>query len=399
MVTAPKGQGRSRRYALTINFKKKDTMEANQQDLEAFVDKLKPYLESSKKLFRYFIAGKEVGKTGTLHLQCYMELMEAKTWEYVKALDPFKSAHLEIAIASAERNTQYCSKDDIVVVKFGTPAGGTSAGGKARAKQQEDEYITWQQLIKDQVCWQDVLNEPSLQKALAKHPGWVAQVWGLREWPIPTEVSLFAWQAKLIDTLYQKPDDRKILIYVDKEGHHGKSWFTKWLCMHAGATILGNVDAHAAYAYQGEKIVIFDVSKDRHDGVNWGLIEQVKNGLMFNAKWHSGKKIFDIPHVVVMLNELPDLSTRLSKDRYNSTIYNLPEGREALDYMLHDYEYDIAKKWWFPKVATLERHNAILIEDSEDDEPVAGPSTANIIVHETEDEFDEIPDEDFDDLY
>lgn len=398
MVTAKKGAGRSRRYAMTINFKKHDEDKANQKDLDTFVEMLKGYLEKSSKLFRYLIAGREVGASGTLHLQCYVELLEAKTWDYVKNLDPFKSAHIEIANASAEKNIEYCSKDDVVVLKFGEPAGGPKKGGQVHGKLEQDKFITWRELIQDQVCWEDVLNCLELMEPLAKHFGWVTQQWGLRKWPIPTEVSLFAWQAQLLDRLHQTPDDRKILIYVDKEGHHGKTWFTRWLCMHAGATILGNVDQHAAYAYNGEKTVIFDITKDRISQVNWGLVEQVKNGMMFNAKWHSGKKIFDIPHVVVFINDLPDLSERLSKDRYATSVYELPEGREALDYVSILYDYDIAKRWWFRRdPAKLTRSNAILLEDDDDDEPVAGPST-QIIVLETEDEFDEIPDEDFDDL-
>lgn len=57
----------------------------------------------------YAIVGKEVGESGTPHLQGYVRLSNAKTMYAVKKYLP--RAHLELAKGNDDDNRKYCSKD------------------------------------------------------------------------------------------------------------------------------------------------------------------------------------------------------------------------------------------------------------------------------------------------
>jgi len=65
-------------------------------------------LKSSDKL-SYLIVGKEVGESGTPHLQGYCELKGQLIFKNVKKLLP--TAHIEKRFGSAEQASKYCKKD------------------------------------------------------------------------------------------------------------------------------------------------------------------------------------------------------------------------------------------------------------------------------------------------
>lgn len=59
---------------------------------------------------KYMVAGKEVGKNGTPHLQGYVEYSSACTLS--AAIKRLKPAHVEIRMATAEKADQYCRKGE-----------------------------------------------------------------------------------------------------------------------------------------------------------------------------------------------------------------------------------------------------------------------------------------------
>lgn len=71
------------------------------------------FLEFCKIGGHYGIVGKEVGKEGTKHLQGFVHLKNAKTFEAArKALQKINGGtHIEIARGSFSQNVAYCSKD------------------------------------------------------------------------------------------------------------------------------------------------------------------------------------------------------------------------------------------------------------------------------------------------
>ena len=58
------------------------------------------------------------------------------------------------------------------------------------------------------------------------------------------------------------------------------------------------------HAYSGQPICIFDYVRDAKEYVGYGVIEQLKNGILFSPKYESGLKRFDVPHVFVFANFL-----------------------------------------------------------------------------------------------
>ncbi|AXH74083.1 MAG: putative viral replication protein [Incitativirus reperis] len=68
--------------------------------------------ESVKKIeCKYIVVGKEVGESGTPHLQGYIEFVGAKRLGGVKKL--LDTAHWEGAKAGADKNQKYCGKENI----------------------------------------------------------------------------------------------------------------------------------------------------------------------------------------------------------------------------------------------------------------------------------------------
>lgn len=87
---------RTRNYCLTLN---NYTEEEYESLFTALGDKV-----------NYLIVGKEVGESGTPHLQCYLQWFHGKTFSATKKLLG-KRFHIEQAVATGFQNFKYCSKE------------------------------------------------------------------------------------------------------------------------------------------------------------------------------------------------------------------------------------------------------------------------------------------------
>lgn len=125
---------------------------------------------------------------------------------------------------------------------------------------------------------------------------------------------LYPWQAKLERIALSAPDERTIWSIVDLVGNTGKSWFCKYMHKTHGAMILENgKTADIAHAYGGERIVMIDLAK-AVEGVNYQIIEALKNGVLFSGKYDSRTKYYDCPHVFLFSNWELDAS-RFTRDK------------------------------------------------------------------------------------
>lgn len=92
---------------------------------------------------KYFIIGKEVGESGTPHLQAYF------FWSYTKRLSAVKKinvrAHWEPTKGNAQQNIDYCSKEDINPLIHGEPPVSPHQKGKI----EKDRWETAFQLAKE----------------------------------------------------------------------------------------------------------------------------------------------------------------------------------------------------------------------------------------------------------
>lgn len=133
---------------------------------------------------------------------------------------------------------------------------------------------------------------------------------------------LFPWQKRLDEIINQKPHPRKIICIIDRTGNAGKSWFVRRAVALYGANMFNNsrttdiVHGWNPVPRPGKQpMCFFDFQRSMQSCINWGAVENVKNGLAFDPKYESGLKAGPIPHVICMLNQPPD-TEKMSKDRW-----------------------------------------------------------------------------------
>jgi len=143
--------------------------------------------------------------------------------------------------------------------------------------------------------------------------------------PIENEFIKFnphCWQTEIMDIISNKPDDRKIYVYIDELGGSGKSTFTRHLCLTRPGTIKvtgkGNdVKFILANALIKDDIdcVIWDLPRDSANYISYGALEEIKDGHICSGKYESCSIIFNRPHIIIFSNELP-ATERLSADKW-----------------------------------------------------------------------------------
>lgn len=73
---------------------------------------------TSQNYIRYLVAGREVGESGTPHLQGYCELTKIVGFDTLKKLIP--TAHIEKRRRTAQQAADYCKKDGDLFIEVGT---------------------------------------------------------------------------------------------------------------------------------------------------------------------------------------------------------------------------------------------------------------------------------------
>ena len=119
------------------------------------------------------------------------------------------------------------------------------------------------------------------------------------------------------------PHKREIIFIVDRVGNQGKSWFSRYFCeRHDSAQIIvPGKKADMAYVVREDmKTFFLDCPRSKQgEYIQYDFLEELKNGYLFSPKYESRLKEFKTPHVVVFMNESPDMH-KLSRDRYSVTV-------------------------------------------------------------------------------
>lgn len=224
-----------------------------------------------------YIIGKEVGKQGTKHLQGFLLYKNSVSFNSVKKILP--KAHIEIAKGNVKQNVKYCSKDNDFVTNF------------------EDKFLGDERTHL----------EKTKEKILEKHY---------------SDITFKKWQKDIIELLNKEPDYRSIYWYYDINGNVGKSWLVKYIfCVFDDVIIVDgkkdNIFNQIKSMIDREinpKIIILDVPRVNNKFINYSVIEQIKNGLIYSGKYEGGVCLFDNPHVIIFSNEEPEYD-KLSQDR------------------------------------------------------------------------------------
>jgi len=219
----------------------------------------------------FYVIGEEVGESGTPHLQGYIEFGSAKAFSTVKKLLP--RAHIERSRGDREQNRTYCKK-----------------GGKFF----ENFPLTMQETV-------------------------------LKEYD---DVEWYDFQKMIIEMYDTEPCKRTIHWITDYVGNNGKSFLTRYMVVKYNVLLVNGKKADVfhqiAKRFEPEKenpfkMVIMDIPRHQAEFVNYGLLEEIKNGIIMSGKYEGGTFVFPIPHVIVLSNALPDYS-KFSADRWNTIV-------------------------------------------------------------------------------
>ena len=261
----------------------------------------------------FLIFGREVGASGTPHLQGTVCFQSRKRLNQV--IQAIGQAHCTVTKYLAQ-SIEYCKKDGDFTEVGELPEA-------ARTKEEKSELEEFKQSVKEGVTDPVVLRE--LHSAVcASYPKFVDQYLDDNRPKHKVQTHpLRPWQQTLYQRLVLAPEDRCIIFIVDQTGDTGKSWFARYYTdIHDNAQIIiPGKKADMAYVVREDARVFFlDCPRSKQgEFIQYDFLEELKNGMIFSPKYNSKVKKLATPHVVVMMNEHPDM-TKLSDDRYSITV-------------------------------------------------------------------------------
>lgn len=269
-------------------------------------------LNTQQDGIEYLIFGKETGASGTPHLQGTVCFLSRKRLSQVK--DLIGQAHCSIT-RFISQSIEYCKKDgDFTEIGVPPPI---KKGGK------RSDLEDFKASVKEGVTDFKELRELH-SSVCASCPRFVRDYVADNRPKFKVEAHpLRPWQATLNNKLLLPPDPREIIFIVDQQGNQGKSWFARYYTDgHENAQIIvPGKKADMAYVLGTDsRVLFFDCPRSKQgDFIQYDFLEECKNGYIFSPKYESANKKFATPHIVVCMNEEPDM-TKLSPDRYSVTI-------------------------------------------------------------------------------
>lgn len=159
-------------------------------------------------------------------------------------------------------------------------------------------------------------------------------------------IQLLPWQQQVVDLLRyalgtQTPGrpsrERHVFWFFETTGGVGKTLLTKWLLANMDAGLMPNKTDAAAFMYSKQPICIFDIPRSQQEVLNYGLVEQINNGVVLSTKYQPLLKLrVEGTIVVVFSNFLPEFA-KLSRDRWKVYQIVKPNALAGMqvDYILH----------------------------------------------------------------
>lgn len=257
----------------------------------------------------YIIFGREVGEQGTPHLQGFVSFPSRKRLPQVIAA--LGQCHCSIARLITQ-SIEYCKKEDENAIEVGVPPttkgqrndleefkAAVKSGLKDMKEIREEHssvYARYTKFVKEYV-----------KDHMVKH---VVECYPLRD-----------WQSNLNIKLNGPIDNREIIFLVDTTGNSGKSWFFQYYEQNHPDTsqiIIPGKKLDMAYILlETNRVVMFDCPRSKQgDFIQYDFLEEIKNGYVFSGKYEAVIKRFPTPHVVVAMNEHPNMD-QLSADRFS----------------------------------------------------------------------------------
>ena len=277
---------------------------------------------------KYCVAQREKGANGTVHFQGYAELNARKTLGALKLWLP--TAHIETRRGTDVQARDYCMKTDSR--DEGDDAGPWEHGAFNQAEPgKRNDLADARDSIMGGATKREIYMEyPSVA---ARHPRYVDTLLAFARSDaykgITDFAAKFSWQQSVLDMLEHPPHPRQLLWVHDAFGNAGKTYLARYLVDSKGAFYSnGGRGTDICFTYDYEPIVIFDYVRDSKDYVNYGVIEQIKNGILSSGKYESTTKRFPTPHVIIFANFAPE-ANKFSDDRL--VVIELDSVHEAME--------------------------------------------------------------------
>jgi len=295
IIRAPRPRVQGTRWCFTLN---------NYTDDD--VTNLRVFANGTK----YLIFGREVGEEGTPHLQGFTILHHNHSLSGLKRLLGNRY-HFETARSPSHTALAYCKKDGDF------EAFGREPSSPQGTTNRYELFRDWVISHEGRPTMGDVANEfPSIALGSNRVQQFIDL---LRNDDVFVPGEYRAAQQLLANRLAEPPCSRKIIFVVDPAGNTGKSWFVDYYAgTHDGVQILSiGRREDLAYAIDERKsIFFFDLPRSSGQLLQYIILEQLKDRRIPSNKYESRvKRLAVVPHVVVFMNEYPDM-TLLSSDRY-----------------------------------------------------------------------------------
>ena len=218
-------------------------------------------------------------------------------------------------------NKTYCEKEGNVLLEIGTPNEHYEHNNNT-----SNAVYDIAQKMADGECVATICEDPAQCKIYTRHFKAIERITHsitqktMRQHVMDNgkDIKWKVWQQKIIKILLKQPDERTVHWVYEDVGNTGKTFLTRYIMSaHPSCICFENAkSADLKYAYNGENIVLFDLSRSSEHIFNYEALESLKNGRMFSPKYESASKLYHIPHVVVFANFISD-KMRLSMDRWN----------------------------------------------------------------------------------
>lgn len=275
-------------------------------------NEIKPNMEKIK----YIIYQPEIcPSTNKKHYQGYVEFYKKTNLKNSKIYLGDEKIHLEKRHGSRESAKAYCKKTN-------SKNGETIELGKWEISGNEKLHNLISKLENNISDYELIKMDPEIferyrtfifhSRIILQNEKNINQL----KYEFNTEKPLNENQLLMIKHISQQ-NNRQITWTYDFKGGCGKTWLSKYIIANMnGIRFTNGRSSDIAYAYNGEPIIVFDFSRSNEEKINYQIIEDLKNGILFSCKYSSKCKVFIIPKIIIMANFLPD-TKKLSEDRWD----------------------------------------------------------------------------------
>jgi len=271
----------------------------------------------------YAVVGKEVGASGTPHLQGYIRFRPSFLLAKNGIISKWKSlmpalarAHLEPAFGSDLDSKTYCSKEGEPWITVGTPDTSTDTGTSTF------ERILQATQLSDIVEIDPQFAAKNYFQAVA-----IVRANSLCSTKPTSPPFLKKWQLVALRKLLRQTR-RQVTFVVDEKGNSGKSLLAHFIAGHLSPKEVfycrGGKSADIVHAFSKNahscKYAIFDYARNKQpDYFAWDLIEELKDGGITSLKYDGNCFWVSNPIKILILtnHSLDNHRHRLTEDRWD----------------------------------------------------------------------------------